>query len=483
MQSDDELQTTLSKWPFILGDLLLVATALAIAILGDWQLSNWQVAACVMSVALGAALFVLPYVVEFQVRIREEVEDRGADLRILHRQIVATQDQQEALVDQIETLGAGVANLRHSKPDLSADLEAFEQQIEPLRQSREVQGQQLNSLAEQINKLASEVEALTAASEAQVKVEAIDALRSALDGLQSKVDTVQGEVDAVQRQVEALPSRAETASPNAADAKTVEPADEAPSEESEHTSALDDDEADTERSTKKTRAPRQRRHPEPRLIQRAIDDTKDHSSAAVSRIIEYKKKPLAETPPEPVSETASAEIEEDQVSAGLSETAEPVEDALVEDASTEPPAEAEAAELSEVEAVSSEAADPAVDSGMSDWRKSEEAAETEAEDMFAEAVPPQVAKRARINKSDTAIIASVFIGIGNKPYVRGSGAGLNWEAGVPMEFEEIGKWRWLAPADMDGPVEIQLFRNDEDPDTSGRYTLEPGQQLELSPSF
>ena len=33
MQSDDDLQTTLSKWPFILGDLLLVATALAIAIL------------------------------------------------------------------------------------------------------------------------------------------------------------------------------------------------------------------------------------------------------------------------------------------------------------------------------------------------------------------------------------------------------------------------------------------------------------------
>ena len=52
-----------------------------------------------------------------------------------------------------------------------------------------------------------------------------------------------------------------------------------------------------------------------------------------------------------------------------------------------------------------------------------------------------------------------------------------------MEFEEIGKWRWLAPADLEAPVEIQLYRNDEDPDSTGKYTLEPGQQLELSPVF
>jgi len=103
--------------------------------------------------------------------------------------------------------------------------------------------------------------------------------------------------------------------------------------------------------------------------------------------------------------------------------------------------------------------------------------------MFADAVPPQVAGRARTRKSDTAVIASVFIGIGNKPYVRGNGAGLNWERGVSMEFEEIGKWRWLAPADLEAPVELQLFRNDEDPDTAGTYTLEPGQQLDVSPVF
>ena len=72
----DDSKTTLSKWPFILGDVLLVASALAIAVLGDWQLTNWQVASCVLAVALGAGLFVLPYIVEFRVRVEEEAQDR-----------------------------------------------------------------------------------------------------------------------------------------------------------------------------------------------------------------------------------------------------------------------------------------------------------------------------------------------------------------------------------------------------------------------
>jgi hypothetical protein len=107
----------------------------------------------------------------------------------------------------------------------------------------------------------------------------------------------------------------------------------------------------------------------------------------------------------------------------------------------------------------------------------------ESEDMFGDVVPSQVKKRVRTKKSDSAVVASVFIGIGNKPFVRGSRAGLNWDKGIAMEFVEIGKWQWIAPGDLDEPVELQLFRNDEDADSSGKYTLEPGQQLDVSPVF
>lgn len=337
MQSDDDLQTTLSKWPFILGDVLLVATALAIAILGQWQLSNWQVASCVISVALGAGLFVLPYIVEFQVRVREKAEDHRADLRIFQRHLVSAEEQLEGLAKQV----LGLAQVIDSKPS-----------------------------------------------------------NEAIEALQAEFAALQAELVALQAKEAELPVQSVAAS-------AEEPV-EVTSEDAEPSKS-------TEPVAKKTREPRQRRTAEPRLLQRAIEQKQDQSSQAVNRIINSE------------------------------------------------PKQPKAPELAEAPA-------PKV-------------VEPAPEDMFVEAVPVEANKRTRTKKGDTAVIASVFIGIGNKPYVRGNGAGLNWENGVPMEFEEIGKWRWIAPADLEAPVELQLFRNDVDLDSSGKYTLEPGQKLELSPVF
>jgi hypothetical protein len=107
---------------------------------------------------------------------------------------------------------------------------------------------------------------------------------------------------------------------------------------------------------------------------------------------------------------------------------------------------------------------------------------SEPVDLFEVTVQPS-ARRARTKANDSILTVSILIGIGNKPYLRGSGGGLSWETGVPMDFEEIGKWRWVAPADLEAPVELQVYRNDEDADRKGRHTLQPGQKLEVSPVF
>ncbi|NQY32520.1 MAG: hypothetical protein HRT56_05050, partial [Coraliomargarita sp.] len=105
-------------------------------------------------------------------------------------------------------------------------------------------------------------------------------------------------------------------------------------------------------------------------------------------------------------------------------------------------------------------------------------------DLFGDSVPSAPAKRrSRTKKNDSVLTVSVLIGIGNKPFLRGSGGGLSWDRGIQMDFQEIGKWRWVAPEDLEGPVELQVFRNDEDPDRKGRHTLQPGQKLEVSPVF
>ena len=419
MQSDDDFQTTLSKWPFILGDVLLVATALAISILGDWQLSNWQVASCVISVALGAALFVLPYIVEFQVRLREEAEDRTADLRILQRRIVSTQDQVESMVERMESFEAGLSNLVHAQqPDAAMPAQALEQKIDPLNKEQAEQSAQLKALAKQVEALAKSPDAKADTSSAQV-VESPDP---------------------------DMP----------AEEKVEEPEKVAPVE-------VTPDEA----KTKKKRAPRKPRKPEPSLLQRAIEQKQDKSSEAVSRIIESKSKKSPAEAAHADEPTQGAPQPETEKSAKVNKAKEPSPAAEEGEVKTETP---------KVEEEVPESQDGATIPSPEDET-------AESEDMFGDVVPSKVKKRVRTKKSDSAVVASVFIGIGNKPFVRGSGAGLNWDKGIAMEFVEIGKWQWIAPADLDEPVELQLFRNDEDVDSAGKYTLEPGQQLDISPVF
>jgi chemotaxis protein histidine kinase CheA len=427
MQSDDDLQTTLSKWPFILGDVLLVATALAISILGDWQLSNWQVASCVISVALGAALFVLPYIVEFQVRLREEAEDRTADLRILQRRIVSAQEQVEAVVERMETFEAGLSNLAHAQqPDLAGPIQAFEGKIDPLNKEQAEQSAQLKALAKQVEALAKSLDAKADTSSAQV------------------VESPEPEVA----------TKAKVEEPEKAVLAEVTP---------------------DEPITKKTRAPRKPRTPEPSLLQRAIEQKQDKSSEAVSRIIESKSK---KSPPEEaavVEPKQKAPKPETKKATKVNKAKEPSPPAEKPEVKSEPPVEEDVTEPLDGVAIT-----PAPTESVTE---EPEAQPVESEDMFGDVVPSPVKKRVRTKKSDSAVVASVFIGIGNKPFVRGSGAGLNWDKGIAMEFVEIGKWQWIAPADLDEPVELQLFRNDEDADSSGKYTLELGQQLDLSPVF
>ena len=427
MQSDDDLQTTLSKWPFILGDVLLVATALAISILGDWQLSNWQVASCVISVALGAALFVLPYIVEFQVRLREEAEDRTADLRILQRRIVSAQEQVEAVVERMETFEAGLSNLAHAQqPDLAGPIQAFEGKIDPLNVKQAEQSAQLKALAKQVEALAKSLDTEPKKSSAQV------------------VESPEPE-ESTEEKVE---------EPEKASLLEVTP---------------------DEPITKKTRAPRKLRTPEPSLLQRAIEQKQDKSSEAVSRIIESKSK---KSPPEEaavVESTQKPPKSETEKSTKVNKAKEPSPQAEKPEVKFEPPVEEDVTEPLDGVAIT-----PAPTESVTE---EPEAQPVESEDMFGEVVPTPVKNPVRTKKSDSAVVASVFIGIGNKPFVRGSGAGLNWDKGIAMEFVEIGKWQWIAPANLDEPVELQLFRNDEDADSSGKYTLEPGQQLDLSPVF
>lgn len=409
MHPDDDSQTTLSKWPFILGDILLVATGLAIANLGGWQLTDWQVGACVAAVALGAALFVLPYIVEYRVRVREEREDRAADLRILEKHLLAAEQAIDASDTRIRALESAAAQADDPNAALA---EAMDQKFAQLEAARAAQ------------------------------MEAIETLRKDLKELAAK---------------EPAPVKVE---PKASDSEQKAPKPEQPEP------SIPVPEKKAAPIDRPQREARERHGPEEsRLLKRAISENGDKSSTAVSRIISPKLKevePAAEAP----KESERPEVEPEK----------------------EAPANKPEAIKDEVPKEEPEAVPEPVVATPEEPKRAPEPAEDHSapagsEMLFDADKITSPMTRTKARKNDAVLTASVFIGIGNKPYLRGSGAGLNWEKGQLMEFQEIGKWRWVAPSDLDAPVELQIYRNDEDPDQSGKYTITAGQKLEVSPVF
>jgi len=82
----------------------------------------------------------------------------------------------------------------------------------------------------------------------------------------------------------------------------------------------------------------------------------------------------------------------------------------------------------------------------------------------------------------TSIVATAYIGIGNKLFLRGEGPGLSWERGVPMQFLAIGKWGW-STTEAAGPVSGRIYRNDEVPMLDADIVVLPGSKTEVTPRF
>lgn len=100
------------------------------------------------------------------------------------------------------------------------------------------------------------------------------------------------------------------------------------------------------------------------------------------------------------------------------------------------------------------------------------------------ALPESSEKARKTSKTDTCIIVNSLIGIGNKPYLRGAGGGLSPDKGVPMEYLEIGKWRYVFPPDSQFPIEFSVYKNDETRSDGGEvFQILPNEKLELNLKF
>jgi hypothetical protein len=120
-----------------------------------------------------------------------------------------------------------------------------------------------------------------------------------------------------------------------------------------------------------------------------------------------------------------------------------------------PSPEPEAVSLSAPEAPIEEETEAADDEEVIE--EIEDASEEEAAPAAVEAAPESAS-----GATGTALIVNLMIGIGNKPFVRGTGPGLSRDKGVPMSFLGIGRWQWISP-DPEAPATVEVWKNDQSP--------------------
>ena len=82
----------------------------------------------------------------------------------------------------------------------------------------------------------------------------------------------------------------------------------------------------------------------------------------------------------------------------------------------------------------------------------------------------------------TTITARVDVGFGNALFIRGEGAGLSWETGVPMECAEADLWCMVLPESVRGHI-FKLLVNDLTWSAGPDFTLASGESVTLTPEF
>jgi len=106
------------KWPFLLGNALLLAFAYLIVWKSPHPISKWEVAACFSAAALGAVLGILPFLLDYramgtalQINALGAVADKIQDLEKLVAQIGSATNQWEVVQGQAEKTAAGAKQI------------------------------------------------------------------------------------------------------------------------------------------------------------------------------------------------------------------------------------------------------------------------------------------------------------------------------------------------------------------------------------
>jgi hypothetical protein len=426
----------LPKLPFLVGDGVLIAAAFFIARQSASPIGPWPLLAITVCVVLGAGLAVIPFLADYARRQDAELTERQNQIAALAR----------TTSESAEQLSIAAASLHGIAETSSGNLKLVEELPRQLQESVKNLQKQLaettrnstGSAKEEQGRIETTASRLAQTAADLARLEA--ATRQHLAALNDAFAKLPGHIE------QATAKASETLTAAATSAMAIAKAQALADIELHLSAALTRATAHDEPLPKEAQVPRRKRAKpsadEIPVTEETLAAETPAPAPAPAEPPAPEPVPLPEPPPAPVDE------------APLSTPADPSPDEVPV---AEPPPPARTRHPKPVDE------DTGFDLGLSiDVPEGETSVSS---DGF------------------TRLIATAYIGIGNKLFIRGEGPGLSWEKGVPLQFVSIGKWRWETP-DATAPVKAKLYKNDQTECTAlGPITLNPGHQHEVNAGF
>ncbi len=475
----------LPKWIFLAIDAGLLLIAFVIVYFAKDPYAPLPFVSAVLCAALAAVIGLVPFLVDYaadtaeavereRVRVNDQVARLHAATESLARaaaQIKAVEEAVHKSARDAETLPYRMQEkLAEFNESLAAkeesDREALETELEELRAAN---SDQLKATAEKISKAAADWSALEVATRKQL-TSAEAALAKLQSGSNEAATEFQAKVSGALKELDARIAELKHAAASVPTTITVAAAA-APIAAVAAKHAFDE-----------TPAPAPEPEPAPTpapLAPPAEPVAAVEAAPTPEAVAPAPESPAAETsatpvePPKPKKPRAPRKPKPEETPSALSLEPAPAPAPEPEPAATEKPAES---------------VDAPVESSPTP-------VEPEAAPVLAPAPTPEsdepasepVASAAEVESSTssdgaTRLLATAYIGIGNKLFIRGDGPGLSWDHGVPMQFVSIGKWGW-STHDAAGPIRCKLYKNDETAALTGEIVLEAGRHTEVTALF
>lgn len=85
-------------------------------------------------------------------------------------------------------------------------------------------------------------------------------------------------------------------------------------------------------------------------------------------------------------------------------------------------------------------------------------------------------------KRKSSVLVRYNVGMGNTFFIRGEGANLNWEKGIPLHNVGEDLWKWETDLSFQ-ECKFKILINDQQYETGDNHTLSYGQNFTFTPNF